>query len=229
MVIDDLRRSLAAAPRDRLPDITRALYAALTAREITETEAEEIEAAIQARRLLPPPAAPQRGMRPPPMRDARRERQRRWAASGWVTPAVAARLTPARAAVLAVVLWQVARGGDCRLCWAAVSDLAGVCVTTVKAALRDARALGVIATCERRHVGRRSETTVVKVIDRDIARWIERRGRSGGGGAGTPAYEYKKNEKNVRWGFRGLSGSPLPGREASRWSTDGRAGLNSSG
>jgi DNA-binding CsgD family transcriptional regulator len=73
------------------------------------------------------------------------ERRRRWAASGCLPPALAARFTLAEQAVLAVVAAEHRKRGDCRLTNGELADVAGVSITTVKNALRAARA-GVAKT-----------------------------------------------------------------------------------
>jgi hypothetical protein len=132
--------------------------------------------------------------------------------------------------VVAVLLWQVARSGDSRLCWAAVAQLAGTSVTTVKEAIRDGRRLGILMTRERRHVGRRSETTIVTIADVHVRQWVERRSRSGErGGAEPPSFEQKKKRKAGEWRLPGLSGASWRDREPSRRASGRRLGVNHGG
>lgn len=81
------------------------------------------------------------------------ERRRRWAASGHLPPALAARFTLAETAVLAVVAAEHRKRGDCRLTNKEIADVAGVSITTVKNALRAARTLNLLSIEERRQCG----------------------------------------------------------------------------
>jgi DNA-binding transcriptional regulator YhcF (GntR family) len=65
-------------------------------------------------------------------------------------PQIAARFTQAERAVLAVVAAETVRQGDCRLSIGHLAALAGVCASTVKNAMREARRLGLISIEERR-------------------------------------------------------------------------------
>ena len=70
------------------------------------------------------------------------ERRRRLVASGSMLPQIAGRFTLAEQAVLAVVAMEVVRAGDCRLTIGHIAALAGVCVSTVRNAMREAESLG---------------------------------------------------------------------------------------
>ena len=72
------------------------------------------------------------------------ERRRRWTGSGWLPPQLAARFTMAETAVLSVIASEVARRGLCRLTIGHVAVLAGVSRSTVKTAVRQAVALGIL-------------------------------------------------------------------------------------
>src|SRR5215211_411483 len=78
------------------------------------------------------------------------ERRRRWAASGALPPALAARFTLAETAVLAVIAAEALRHGRCTLVIEHVAALAGVGRSTVKRALRAAQGLGLVRIEERR-------------------------------------------------------------------------------
>src|SRR5215204_3183501 len=74
----------------------------------------------------------------------------RWAVSGALPPALASRFTTAENAVLAVVSAEVRRHGACTLTVGHIAALAGVSETTVRNAVREARALGLVQVEERR-------------------------------------------------------------------------------
>src|SRR4051812_50080639 len=88
------------------------------------------------------------------------ERRRRWAASGLLPPALAARFTLAETAVLAVVAAEALRHGRCTLVLEHIAALAGVCRKTVKNALREAQRHGLLGIEERRVSGRRDGANV---------------------------------------------------------------------
>src|SRR3954463_16198669 len=110
------------------------------------------------------------------------ERRRRWAASGCLPPALAARFTLAEQAALAVVAAEHRRGGDCRLTNQEIADVAGVSLTTVKNALRAARGLNLISIEERRLTAFRNAPNVVRIVSPEWRAWL----RLGGGGKSVP-------------------------------------------
>ncbi len=53
MFADEIRRAVMAAPRMKLPEIRSAMYKAFTAGQITETEAEDLDALINTKAAMP--------------------------------------------------------------------------------------------------------------------------------------------------------------------------------
>lgn len=104
------------------------------------------------------------------------QRRRRWAASGWLPPQIAARFTTGELAVLSVIAWEHMRSGLCRLSVGAIAGLAGVSRTTAQNAARASRLLGLAAVTERRRPGRPSLTNVVAITSREWLAWLARRG-----------------------------------------------------
>src|SRR4051795_4948735 len=100
------------------------------------------------------------------------ERRRRWAASGALPPALAARFTLAEQSVLAVVAAENRKRGDCRLTNGEIADVAGVSVTTVKNAIRAARALNLPSSEERRLTAFRNDSNVVRIVDPGWRAWL---------------------------------------------------------
>ena len=141
MFVEQLRRAVEASPRAELPAVAALLWKAFAVGHVTEAEASALSEAIEARRALPPPQKPvQRRSGSRPRSPASMERRRRWAASGCLPPALASRFTLAEQAVLAVVAAEHRKRGDCRLTNKEIADVAGVSVTSVKNAIRAARA-----------------------------------------------------------------------------------------
>jgi hypothetical protein len=170
---DILREAIARAPRATLPDITKALWAANLAGQITDTDAEALDEAIRARAAVAAiaPSSPRRvGSRP--RTDASMMRRRRLAASGRMPPAIAAHYTLAEQAVLAVVATQVARHQRCYLAATMIAAIAGVSPSTVKAALRRARDLGHLLAQVRPRPGGRHDTTIRTIIAPEWVAWL---------------------------------------------------------
>jgi hypothetical protein len=121
------------------------------------------------------------------------ERRRRWAASGGLPPALAARFTLAEQAVLSVIAAEHRKRGDCRLTHKEVADVAGVSPTTVKNALRAARVLNLISVEERRLTAFRNAPNIVRIVSPEWRAWL----RLGGGGKSVPRSHTQL--KNQRW------------------------------
>src|SRR5919199_1045021 len=179
MFAEQLRRAIEASPRVELTKVSALLWKAYAAGQVSEAEAQALSDAIEARRTLPAPQKPiQRrlGSRPR-FTPASMERRRRWAASGALPPALAARFTLAETAVLAVIAAEVFRHSACTLTIGHIAALAGVSETTVRNALRAARGLGLLSIEERRLTAWRNAPNVVRIVSRE---W------QGGVGGGAP-------------------------------------------
>ncbi len=177
MLVDEIRAAVMAAPRVKLPEVAAVLWRAYGAGHVSEAEAEELSTLIETRKVVP--AAPvvavvlRKAVGSRPKTDASLDRRRRWAASGRLPPALAARFTPGEIAALAVVAAEVCRRGDCRLAVGHIAAVAGVSETLVRNALREARALGLITIEERRVTAWRNDTNVVRIISADWSGWLK--------------------------------------------------------
>lgn len=193
MFADHLRSAIEAAPRITLPTIAAQLWRAFGEGHITEAEAEALAALIEARQVLRQPDAklatatgpigpdaPQDRVRSPrtgrsgsrPRTDASMERRRRWAASGRMPPAIAARFTLAEQSVLSLVAAETCRRKDCRLSVGGMAAIAGVSETTVRNAIREAVKLGLLTVEERRLTGWRSDTNIVRITSPEWTSWL---------------------------------------------------------
>ena len=199
-----------AAPRAALPAVTAALWRAYGDGKVTEVEADALSGLIEARRhnlsstpvlRSPDPGgsnarpegipldrvgSPRRAVGSRPRTDASMERRRRWAASGRLPPGLAARFTLAEQAVLALVAAETVRRKDCRLSIENMAAVAGVCRSTVKNAIREARQLGLLTVEERQITGFRNDTNVLRIISPEWQAWI-RLARKGGGVSPPPS------------------------------------------
>ena len=187
-----LEATIGRAQGPALDAVTRALWAAHAAGQCTDDDATRLDAAIQARRLLeratprvaggqgPLKAAlPRRKPQRPPVRSIAVERRRQLAASGPMPPALARRFTTGELAALRIVADEVQVQGRCELCLDAIAARAGVCRSTARNALAQARRLGMLERQERRRAGANSLTNVVTIVDREWLAWLVR-GQGGG-------------------------------------------------
>src|SRR5215213_8537134 len=182
MFVDELRRAVEASPRVELAKVASLLWRAYAAGQVSEAEAQALSDLIEVRRALPALQKPiQRRLGSRPRSPASMERRRRWAASGALPPALAARFTLAETAVLAVLAAEVLRQGACTLTIGHIAALAGVSETTVRNALRAARGLGLLTIEERRLTAWRNAPNVVRIISREWLAWLRLRARKGGG------------------------------------------------
>src|SRR3954469_15282779 len=181
MFVEQLRRAVEASPRVELVKVASLLWRAYAAGQVSEDQASELSDLIEARQALPAPPKPiQRRLGSRPRSPASMERRRRWAASGALPPALAARFTLAETAVLAVIAAEALRHGRCTLVIEHIAALAGVGRSTVKRALRAAQGLGFVRIEERRVSAWRNAPNVVTITSREWGAWLRMRGRGVG-------------------------------------------------
>ncbi|MGU3664540.1 helix-turn-helix domain-containing protein [Methylobacterium sp. A49B] len=198
MFADEIRRAIEAADRITLPSVTALLWRAYGEGTVTEAEAEALSGLIEARTLstgtqrsgqipngsatVPPQIGDvagngsrslrRLGVGSRPRTNASMERRRRWAASGRLPPAIAARFTLAEQAVLALVAAEVVRRKDCRLAVGHLAAIVGVAETTVRNAIREARKLGLLTVEERQITGFRNDTNIVRITSPEWTAWL---------------------------------------------------------
>lgn len=172
-----LDAAIAAAPRCRLDDMARAIWAALAGDQITEHDAERLSGAIEARRAETalkhskrqmPASAPLK----PVQRQAAIERRRRQAASGALPPSIAAQFTLGEQAALAVIARAARqqRGGPLQWFTDKIAALAGVSRSTARNAIRKAKALGFLHVTEQRVTWWRNAANKITIA---AAAWIK--------------------------------------------------------
>ncbi len=165
-----------ASPRMKLPEIRSAMYKAFTAGQITEAEAEEFDALINAKAAIPAPEKPvQRRVGSRPRSSASMERRRSWAAAGRLPPALAAQFTLAEQSVLAVVAVEVSKRGSCGLTVAHLAALAGVSESTTRNALREAEALGLVSIDRRRRSPWINYPNSTQILSKEWLSWLRLR------------------------------------------------------
>lgn len=172
----EIRRTVMASPRMKLPEIRSAMYKAFAAGQITEAEAEELDTLINTKATIPAPERPaQRRVGSKPRSSASIERRRSWAAAGRLPPALAARFTLAEQAVLAVVAVEVSKRGRSSLTVAHLAALAGVSESTVRNALREAEALGLVGIDRRRRSPWINYPNDVQILSEEWLSWLRLR------------------------------------------------------
>src|SRR5215211_2487023 len=187
MFVEQLRRAVEASPRVELAKVAGLLWKAYAAGQVSEDQASELSEMIEARRALPAAQKPvQRRFGSRPRSPASMERRRRWAASGAMPPALAARFTLAETAVLAVIAAEVLKHSRCTLTVGHLAALAGVSETTVRNALRAARGLGLLTIEERRLTAWRNAPNVVRIVSREWLAWLRLRAPKERAWGGTP-------------------------------------------
>jgi DNA-binding CsgD family transcriptional regulator len=205
MFIEQLRRAIEASPRCELARIGEQLWKAWGQGLVGDDDAQALSDLIEARKALPAAQKPvQRRSGSRPRTAASLERRRRWAASGPLPPQLAAKFTLAEQSVLAVVAAENRKCGDCRLTNKEIADVAGVSITTVKNAIRAARALNLLAVEERRLNAFRNASNVVRITSPEWGAWL----RLGGGGKSvsrspTPYKNQRSHPSEATWAAEG--------------------------
>jgi hypothetical protein len=168
-------------------DLSRKIWQAHAAEALTEDAAQGLAELLHARRtalrevvvsvgiplgrvtLFPP-----RRLQRAPERSEAIARRRRLACSGPLPPALASRYTEGQRAVLLIVGDQFVRNGACSLCIDAIAARAGVCRRLAQGAIRLAEGDGLLTIQERRHQGRKSDSNVIRIINREWTAWLKR-------------------------------------------------------
>jgi len=187
MFTDQLRHAVEASPRCELPRVSAALWKAYAAGQVGEGEAQALSDLIEARKALPAAGKPaQRRVGSRPRSPASMERRRSWAACGAMPPALACRFTVAENSVLAVIAAEVRRHGACALTIGHLAALAGVGRSTVKRALGEAQALGLLRVEERRLTAWRNAPNRVTITSPEWHAWMRMRRRGEGSNSRPP-------------------------------------------
>ena len=214
MFIEECRRAITAAPRSGLDALAKEVWRAFGADVLSADEASELCEAIAARRVIAAPAEPAKRVGSRPRSSASLERRRAWTASGWMPPAMAAGFTQAENAALAVIIREIATTGRCGLPMGAIAARAGICTTSARNAVREARRRGLLHVEERRVSYDRNLPNLITMASRELALWVRTRARVEGQGGGvrtvlpTPIHSFhnlarpaaKNRDLGNRWG-----------------------------
>ena len=217
MFAEEIRRAIPATPRAKLCDLSAAVWKSYAAGAVSEIDAQALAESIEARKAIPAAPAQPRRVGSRPRSPESMERRRRWTSSGWLPPALASRFTMAECAVLSVVAAEVARRGQSMLTIGAIAGQAGVCKATVRAAIRQAQALGMLTSDEWRITAWRNAPNTVKIVSREWSTWIRMRAkrmstpRDQGGGS-----KFSDPANTRRFRAHSASKSPPQGREVGK-------------
>lgn len=108
-----------------------------------------------------------------PNRERSLRRRRRLAMSGPMPPGLACHFTVGELAAMRIIGDECRDKGRCVEFNDAIAARAGVSVSTVKRALRQARKLGLVAVTERKITGTRNDSNVVRVISGAWLAWLQ--------------------------------------------------------
>src|SRR5215218_10339381 len=222
MFVEQLQRAVEASPRVELAKVASLLWRAYAAGQVSEAQASELSDLIESRRALPAAPKPiQRRLGSRPRSPASMERRRRWAAAGALPPALAARFTLAEVAALAVIAFEAAKGGACTLTVGHIAALAGCSESTVRNAVRQARALALVQVDERRVSAWRNLPNRVTITAPEWRAWLRMRGRGVGANPCRPRIQESNKatpaQRNRAWAAEGQgAGRDVLGRDSDR-------------
>ena len=185
MFVEQCRRAVKASPLSGLDALAKEVWRAFGSDMLSATEASELCEAIAARRTKVAQVAPpcrRTGSRP--RTSASLARRRSWASGSWMPPAMAAGFTQAENAALAVVIREIATTGRCGLPMGAIAAQAGICTTSARNAVREARRRGILLVEERRVSYDRNLPNLITIASRELALWVRTRARAAGQGGG---------------------------------------------
>jgi len=180
----------AAVGADALDQFARTIWHGFGAGAVSEDDAATLQALIDRRRPLAigrggvgaralgkfaSRFAPRQSRRlTDQQKQAARERRRSLASSSPMPWGLCNKFSESLRAVLAIIGGEVKYSGNCDLAIDHIGALAGVCRSSVQAAIHEARRLGLIRVTERPQPGRKNLTNVITVISKEWLAWIKR-------------------------------------------------------
>lgn len=204
MFVQQLEAAISGAPGGSLEALSRTIWKALAASQITDDDAARLAMALEARReafkatsgLKPSPTSkPRPRAISGPQKAAAIERRRRHAAAGAMPPDIAANFSTGEQAALAVMVQEIRRRGRCDFVMDKIAALAGVCRTTARNALRRAQQLGLIRVMERRIRWWRNLSNIVTLVSADWRRWLRLPRKAGGWVQKPDTHDYQSDSK----------------------------------
>ena len=198
MFARSLASAIDAAHPSQLDTLSRDLWRAHGAGSLSDTDAQTLAEALEARRpsrrvvvAVPgvtwlassrgrasifPPRRPQHARKHP----KRIDRRRRLASSGPMPPQLAAAWTTGELAVLRIVADETSHGASvCDRSLGEIAARAGVCRSLAQATLRRAQAAGLVTIEERRRRGQKNLPNAVRIVSPEWRMWLQRGPRTG--------------------------------------------------
>ena len=172
MFVDEMRAAIMRAPREKCAELARAVWKAYAAGAIGDNDAQALAEAVEAKKAVSATKTAPRRVGSRPRSPESTERRRRWVASGLMPPQIACRFTMGEGAVLAVIAAEVAKRGRCTLTLGHIAALAGVGKTTVRTAVQQAAALGLLKSDEWRLSAFRSAPNTVTILSAEWLAWL---------------------------------------------------------
>lgn len=213
------------------PSVRAALYRAIAAGQVTNAQADALEARLLVGlspsagapllRARHTPGARRRSIfkprrRPPPRDKEKSMRRRRYHAQGALPPSLCQHFTTGQLAVLAIVGQQFVRRGRCEASIEEIAARAGCGKTLVRYAIAQAEHMGLLHRLERPVPGQPSLTNALTIISEEWLGWI---GCPAGGGSrpgkSTKIQDIKKSPKRPFQPFEG-HGKGAVGRQDER-------------
>lgn len=221
MLAIQLAETIRYAPLRTLDDLSRDVWRGMASGTLSESDAQRLTEAVEARRMTARPQEPFRHptrstalsgrswsyfppKRPQQSLDHSRslKRRRTLAASSLIPPKLAAHFTTGEAAALAIVATECGKAGQCTLTVPEIAARGGVSATTVRNAIREAARCGLLTTEERRQRCAPNLANLIQITSPEWKAWISRRFRDlehkprrGGGGCKNPKATHKQRVK----------------------------------
>jgi hypothetical protein len=183
MLAQQIETATRTASLSQLDHLSKQAWSAWGEGHLTDTDAEAVTAAIEARRGAIRQRTYQNGSSRPRMLSKRPSspdrrksitRRRKNASSGVIPANLACHFTQGEVSALTVVAREVKRKkGRCELPLDAIAAMAGVCRTVVKSALREAQRLRLVNVTERPRPGRRSDTNLITIVSPEWRTWLK--------------------------------------------------------
>lgn len=177
---------ISKAPLKSLDDLSKRLWQDWGSGKITDTDAEDAQAAIEARRaVLAPrePLEPQMRSRSSQRRLERRSRstsdqrlhkRRKIAACGALPASIACNFTQGELAAISIIIAEIKRNGACSLYIGTIASHAGCCERVVQTALRHAEHLGLLKIQRRKRIGAANLSNIVTILSKELGDWVKR-------------------------------------------------------
>lgn len=184
-----LETRIATARTDQLDGIGRELWRLYGLGGIVDAEAERLAALLDARRGAKRGSEVRGGAARPfavlsrfkprrvqrsPDRAASLRRRRELSRSSPMPRHLASRFTEGQCAVLAIVAGEVKHHGACDLPLDKLAALAGVCRTTARNAITEARRLGLVRVTSRPRPGQKNLTNLIEILSPEWRSWLVR-------------------------------------------------------